>query len=159
MSFTTKKECYESKFKKVQTNSRYSHFKQQHYTVGDEDQFDECIYETARIEGSSYVLPRTNLFHELKMEFWMGYKYQEHINVINTFRYIFYKFKKGIFVRIENKEVNLFVPMSNANFINEWSDLISRDFEVFKKVSALDGRPYVERNINKSILSTSQIQT
>lgn len=151
MSFTTKKECYESKFKKVQTNSRYSHFKQQHYTVGDEDQFDECIHETTMIKGSSCILPIKNLFHELKMEFWMGYKYQEHINVINTFRYIFYKFKKGIFVRIENKEVKLFLPMSNANFINEWSDLISRNFEVFKKVSVLDGRPYVERNINKYV--------
>lgn len=151
MSFTTKKECYESKFKKVQTNSRYSHFKQQHYTVGDEDQFDECIFETRMIKASTTSLPITNLFYEFKMEFWMGYKYQEHINVINTFRYIFYKFKKGIFVRIENKEINLFVPMSNANFMNEWSDLISRDFEVFKKVSALDGRPFAEKNINKYV--------
>lgn len=151
MSFTTKKECYESKFRKVQTNSRYPHFKQLHYTVGDEDQFDECIEGTVSIQTTSSFPSSTNLFSELKMEFWMGYKYQERMNVINTFRYIFYKFKKGIFIRIEKKEVKLFLPLSNANFINEWSDFITRDFEVFKKVSALDGRPYQEKNINKYV--------
>lgn len=150
MSYTSKQDCYESKFKKVQTNSRYPHFKQSIYTVGDEDQFDTLLPESS-IDKKTLEVSSSNLFHQTKMNFWSGYAYQERINVVNTFRYIFYKFKKGIFVRIKDRQVSMFVPMSNAHFMNEWSDLISKDFEVFKRVSELDNRPFVEKNVNKFI--------
>jgi hypothetical protein len=48
-------------------------------------------------------------------------------DVENTFKYMFHKFKKGIFARIQNGQVVSFVPFSKAMYINEWSDLIKVD--------------------------------
>ena len=44
--------------------------------------------------------------------------------VVNTFRYIFEKFKKGIYVKIRNNKLDLFLPFSNIYYRNEWSDRI-----------------------------------
>ena len=43
--FNSKKESHDSKYNRKSTNERYGHFKQLHYTVGDEDQFDREISE------------------------------------------------------------------------------------------------------------------
>lgn len=45
--------------------------------------------------------------------------------VVNTFRYIFEKFKKGIYVKIRNNKLDLFLPFSNIYYRNEWSDRIN----------------------------------
>ena len=138
-----------------QTNPRYAHFKQQQYTVGDEEQFVEAIKDIKEWDNTSLNLAEDPLnrflFHDFS--FPVIYKYQEKINIIQTFKYMFYKFKKGIYIRIQNNKVSKFIPMSNANFVNEWSDKIQIDFDVFKQVSALDNRPYNERNINKFVKS------
>ena len=42
----------------------------------------------------------------------------------NTFRYIFCKFKKGIFVMIKDNKLHTFLPFDNRNFINEYQDYI-----------------------------------
>ena len=47
--------------------------------------------------------------------------------VIGTFRYIFNKFKKGIFVKIQGNKVVVFLPFSKANFTNEWFSHIHID--------------------------------
>lgn len=39
---------------------------------------------------------------------------------INTVKYIFYKIRSGIFVKIENNELKAFIPFANKNFINNW---------------------------------------
>ena len=39
--YSSIEECVEFKYKKVQTNPRYKHFKQTHFTAGDEQQFQE----------------------------------------------------------------------------------------------------------------------
>lgn len=44
--------------------------------------------------------------------------------IINTFRYIFEKFKKGIYVKIVNNKLDLFLPFSNIYFRNEWYNRI-----------------------------------
>lgn len=49
------------------------------------------------------------------------------VNVENTFKYIFHKFKKGIFVRIRNNKLDCFTPFSKALYVNEWSDRIKID--------------------------------
>lgn len=153
--FNSKKESIDSKYNRTQTNERYSHFKQFDFTVGDEDQFDEKISKMdLEIEKKDNEEDdKLNLFHHssLTFDFWQGYKDQEKINIIQTFRYIFYKFKKGIFIHIKNNKVQSFLPLSNANFINEWANRIDVDYDIFRKVSQLENRPYNERNINKFI--------
>jgi len=155
--FNSKKESVDSKYNRTQTNARYSHFKQSDFTVGDEDQFDEKILrmdlEIEKKDNEEH--DKLNLLHHhspsLTFDFWQGYKHQEKINIIQTFRYIFYKFKKGIFIHIKNNKVQSFLPLSNANFINEWANRIEVDYDIFRKVSQLENRPYNERHINKFI--------
>ena len=73
--------------------------------------FDELIelwnYTT---ETNSYGEP---------VKSWAKYKDVDAIAVINTFRYIFYKFKKGIFVKIVNNKLAVFLPFSNVCYKNE----------------------------------------
>lgn len=151
--FNSKKESLDSKYNRVQSNERYSHFKQLHFTVGDEDQFDKEISEMdLEMEKKLGEKDKLNIFNDIIiLSFWEGYQRQEKINVIQTFRYIFYKFKKGIFIQLKNNKVKKFLPLSNANFVNEWAAQISVDYNDFKKVSELENRPYNEKNINKFI--------
>jgi hypothetical protein len=58
---------------------------------------------------------------------WEKYTNINSGSVNNTFNYLFYKFKKGIFVRIANNTLESFIPFSNANYINEFSHLIKID--------------------------------
>lgn len=45
-------------------------------------------------------------------------------DIINTFNYIYHKFKKGIFVYIKNNKLHTFLPFSKKNFINDWHHLL-----------------------------------
>ena len=40
-------------------------------------------------------------------------------DIINTFNYIYHKFKKGIFVHIKNNKLLSFIPFSKCNYVNE----------------------------------------
>ena len=46
-------------------------------------------------------------------------------DIINTFNYIYHKFKKGIFVHIKNNKLLSFIPFSKCNYVNEWSHLLT----------------------------------
>ena len=45
-------------------------------------------------------------------------------DITNTFKYIYHKFKKGIFVYIKNNKIHTFLPFSKKNFINDWHHLL-----------------------------------
>jgi len=147
--YITKELCIELSKKKIQTNPRYKNFNQTHFTAGDEEQFIEYKYE---INGTSDENSENsdNVFSSLEhFKIWNGYYDLETSSVLNTFRYIFNKFKKGIFVKILNNELKVFLPFSNANFINEWSHNIKFDsFDIFKYVSEIEGYRFNEKNIN-----------
>ena len=102
--------------KKVNTNYRYRHFTQTHFTAGDEEQFEQYRYKTA-------CAPFKMSSGSEDISIWNQYQVNPQ-TVQQTFRYIFYKFKKGIFIQIRNGKVVNFSPFSNAFFVNEWSDRI-----------------------------------
>ena len=131
--------------KKKQSNSRYKNFCQTHFTAGDEEQFDTYRYKYC----SSYNL----CDDKTKEQIWEKYQNIDGSSVSNTFKYMFYKFKKGIFVKIVNNELKVLLPFSNSNFINEWSSNIdtSNSHEIFKYVCEKDNRKYNERNINNNV--------
>jgi hypothetical protein len=148
--YNTKELCIESSKKKIQTNPRYKNFNQTHFTAGDEEQFIEYKYE---INGSSEFddVNDDNVFSNYEPEIWEGYHNLETKSVLNTFRYIFNKFKKGIFVKILDNQLKVFLPFSNANFINEWSHNIktsSDEFNIFEYVSIIEGYKFSEKNVN-----------
>ena len=107
--YTNKEDCVQSVYEKVQTNPRYRKFKQNIFTVGDEQQFQ--FYRDAANDGGRVCLPNisllNNLFVDLPCREWEKYKDLHANAVINTFRYIFNKFKISTiqgdkFIYIEN---------------------------------------------------------
>lgn len=42
--------------------------------------------------------------------------------ILTTFHYLFDVFKKGIYVQIKNKNINVYLPFSNTNYRNDWGD-------------------------------------
>lgn len=133
--YSTKEECVTDVKTKIQTNSRYKGFNQRQFTAGDEEQFQQyrdptngqvCI-PNINVENNLYTnMCSSNSLKEI-CDIWEGYNNLETPDVINTFRYIFNKFKKGIFIKIKNNKLNVFLPFSKANFTNEWGDKIMYD--------------------------------
>ena len=152
----------DSKVKKyIQTNPKYKHFKQTHFTAGDEEQFNEQLEQLEQLELSSYkprIHLKKNLFKdfEFKSLFWEKYKksnLDEKIR-LNTFNHFFHKFKKGTFVKIQNNELKLFLPFSKNKFVNEWSDKIKIDpkygnmYNFIEHINKMLGKQY-RISINK----------
>lgn len=88
------------------SNPKYPRFTQNHFTAGDEEQF---WVETSRSLG-----PADGIFSGPGSQVYA-----------NTFRYIFHKFKKGIFVAIRSGQIACFLPFTNAAYTNEWSARIT----------------------------------
>ena len=42
----------------------------------------------------------------------------------NTFRYLFDKLKKGVYIIIKDNELLTYLPFSNANYVNNWSEIL-----------------------------------
>ncbi len=117
---------------RTQTNPRYRNFTQIHFTAGDFQQFESRKY-LGEISGKD--------------------KGFSTIDVLNTFDYIFWKFKKGIYFysgvsKISNKKP-IFLPFSNKNYINEWP-VISYDEKIFEQISKNDGYVHNPNRINRN---------
>ena len=106
----------------VNTNPRYKFFKQTHFTAGDYEQFLEYWDRTSHEERYEFkakgmVPPQVHcpLYRKLQTD-----------HVIQTFEYIFHKFKKGIFLKIVGGELRVFLPFSKVDFRNECGRIRSR---------------------------------
>ena len=153
---------------KVQTNPRYKNFTQLYYTVGDVEQF--WVVNNLNPFASDVVdllpqLSKDNIFRNVETFVpFEGYKNVSEAQVEDTFNYMFHKFKKGIFIKIQNGQLVSFVPFSKAFYVNEWSDLIKidpkyRSMENFFKVhhdyaNKLNGTSY-RFNVHKIGLDPS----
>jgi len=150
-------ECAKAKYDRKRSNPRYKGFCQAHFTAGDEEQFQMW---RDRQNGNLCPDPidlTSNLFAETTvLHPWQGNSDITAQYVDSTFRYIFHKFKKGIYVRIRDNRLTTFLPFSNANFRNEWSHLIAFDptkytnFEdMIRKISTTEGHSPERCKINK----------
>lgn len=143
-------------YNKEATNPRYKNFKQVHFTAGDEEQFQKYLCNQngngTQVEIIDNLFFKNSLFLQ-----WDKYKNLNNLTTINTFKYIFEKFKKGIYVKILNNELKVFLPFSNINFINEWSSQIKIDpkyqdiTEFFKYITETDGYIFNKKHINNYI--------
>ncbi len=157
--FDDKDICVKSSVDKVQTNPRYKNFKQNNFTAGDEEQFQE--YRNP-VNGSGCNQPismKNNIFQETPTsDYWGKYEQVGAESVINTFRYIFNKFKKGVFIKVKDNKLDVFLPFSKASFVNEWSDKMEVDPNKYAKpkdfikyVTELAGYRFNPRYINENI--------
>jgi hypothetical protein len=128
--YRTVVECTKANRQKIITNPRYREFKQTHFTAGDEDQFQEYRYRS----NGEVCIPRIKLnknkFGDVDFSedvLWAKYQNLNATCVDNTFKYMFNKFKKGIFVKIQNNKLKVFLPFSKRGFINDWGNRIEID--------------------------------
>jgi hypothetical protein len=119
---------------KVQSNPRYKNFTQLYYTVGDVEQFWVANNLTTTNNLSSTnndvneaQLLKTNVFKDEEFVVSEKFKNVSEAQIEDTFNYIFHKFKKGIFIKIRNGQLESFIPFSKAFYTNEWYDLIKID--------------------------------
>ena len=149
--YSTLDECSKAKRLKIVSNPRYREFKQTHFTAGDEDQFQEYRNATNGDICIRNIKLDDNMFDDVDLSDTISWEKYRNINakcVMNTFRYMFNKFKKGIFVKIKNNKLNVFLPFSKKGFINEWGNLIKIDprfgdmHNFVKYINKLAGKNY-----------------
>ncbi len=159
--YSTFEECdnFNKNYNKEQSNNRYKNFTQIHFTAGDEDQFNMYRFDKKlKNENIIEYNLNENIFQNIKLfETWEKYKDLDGLSTTNTFRYIFYKFKKGIFIKILNNELKVFLPFSNVNFVNEWHSNIKIDpkyenmYKFFEHICNLEGRSFNKNYVNNYI--------
>lgn len=148
--YLSKEACDKASREYKNSNPRYRQFCQKYFTAGDEEQF-----QSSRDWSNGAKKDEVKCQTEFKFDIWKGYASAEADSVTNTFFYLFYKFKKAIYVRIKDNKVVSFLPFSNAKFINEWSEKIQihpkyKDVaEFLKHVNEMEGRPFSEHRVNK----------
>ncbi len=127
--YDTREQCEAAVYNKnrILLNARYPNFTQTQFTAGDEEQFQ--AYRDAT--NGDVCIPdidlSKNIFVDQPFPTWNKYKEVGANTVIETFRYIFNKFKKGIFIKIQGNKLVVFLPFSKANYTNEWSSHIHID--------------------------------
>ena len=134
------------------TNERYPSFFQDIFHAGDEDQFQQYRDDTNGDPCLDIPSLLRNIFEKISLEVWTKYKSVDADATLNTFRYIFHKFKKGIFVKIKDNKLKVFLPFSKANFTNEWYENIQQTpkeiIELFEQIAEAEGRPFDAKKIN-----------
>lgn len=161
--YSSPKECEEYSRKKQVTNNRYKDFNQTHFTAGDKYQFEEYRDMTNENLNPINIDPINNIFHDIypkELIDWECYRRLPATCVDNTFSYIFNKFKKGIFVKIKDNKLKVFLPFSKNNFENEWGDIMKYDPSKYKsmndfleKISTIQGYRFNPSKINQNTKS------
>lgn len=156
--FLNKEECDANHFyNRPQTNSRYRGFTQTHFTCGDEEQFEKYRDYTnfRRDEQEEDTITTTRITFDNSALLWNRNVNLDPDTVTNTFRYIFNKFKKGIFIKIVNNELKVFLPFSKHNFENEWSSRLQvtpgygSHLEFIEHIYKIDNRSFNPKKVNK----------
>ena len=131
---------YYDKLKEISTNPKYTIFNQVHFHAGDEQQFERYGFIKSR------YLKYTEQYKENKeLEIFNGYNLD---TTYKTFEYIFNKLKKGIYVSFKNNKLDTYIPFSNINYVNNWSDVLEKSNpELVKEI--IDKQKY-GRKINVS---------
>ena len=149
--YDTLNDCENNKNLYVNLNPRYKNFKQRDYTAGDTGQF-EFVYNLSKGRYKPINL-ENNIFVDSDYAhiFFPKYANLDSNALQKTFEYLFFKFKKGVYIKIKNNKLQVFLPFSNANYYNEWYSQIVFDENIFKKISKAEGRTFKENKVNKFV--------
>ena len=137
------------------SNPRYPEFTQRNFTAGDAEQFN--FYRCMKNGEDVAIDVQHNMFkNDQTFEPFIKFSGVGPNSVVNTFKYMFYKFKKGIFVKILDNKLEVFLPFSNKNFVNEWSEYMLIDpkycqfDDFFKEISNTQGYKYRYNSVKKN---------
>ena len=101
----------------INTNPKYEIFNQLYFHAGDEYQFQKYGFLKSRL--LSY--PKT--INNEKYGIYNNYNLN---STYNTFKYLFDKVKKGVYVSIRNNKLDVFLPFSNIGYKNNWSEVLEK---------------------------------
>lgn len=119
--YDTKEECAKhAKNWGKQTNPRFTTFDQLHFHAGDNKDIDKYALLPLRYMYSDEKEEKIEVNKKDVDKIFKLYKAIDYNSVLNTFNYMFNKFKKGIFILIRDNKLVLFLPFSNANYRNKW---------------------------------------
>jgi len=108
--------CFDTVEKAKSKNTKQilviKNFNQPIFTAGDPEQFEEFRYSVSKESNISTYEHAIN-----EDVLWDKYKNLGEDSVSNTFNYMFHKFKKGIYIKIHNGKLDVFLAFSNANFV------------------------------------------
>jgi hypothetical protein len=144
-------------------NLRYPHFDHEHFTAGDYEQFVSHLQTHYKNRKDYSEYDDKNEYDDDKNEYdyisklqWEKYNQEGIHDYFKTFEHIFYKYKKGIYVQIIDNKINIFLPFSNVNYVNEYENylFINREKyktfpEMYEKLCFYENRPFNPKKVNK----------
>jgi hypothetical protein len=147
--FATREERDARQWEKNRMNPRYHNFNQRIYTAGDYEQFEDELKKVMQVPLNRNIPDVSSDWGSIDVPtLYTNIDYQD---IVNTFKYIFYKFKKGIFVSFRNNRLACFLPFSNAHYINEYTDKLGNLHDSYREMhmsSKLAGKRYNKKRIN-----------
>jgi hypothetical protein len=154
-SYNNKNNCLKHKSGWIQkkphiTNPKFDKFDQSYYHAGDEEDIKKYGLLPLRYVYSK-ELKNNNINKNKNNKIFKLYKKINYQSVLNTFNYMFNKFKKGIFIIIKDNKLITFLPFSNVYYINNWYKYIYFSNNE-KKLLETKNYEYIKKDLNKFII-------
>jgi len=142
--FNNENKCLAMSKKYFQTNPKSKLYNHMYFTAVDYADFDKYGFLNFMYYFSISFSEKDNKNNK-NNDLIKLYKEIDYDSVKNTFEYIFYKFKKGVFIIIEDNKLRTYLPISNVKFENDYVQqtylnneekelLKSKDYESIKKI-------------------------
>ena len=155
--YFSEEECKKGEYQRTNWNNKnYSNprykLRHTHFTAGDESQFQE--YRDMSNGTTQQVNLENNIYKDIILynHIWDKYRNLDCNSIENTFRYMFNKFKKGIFIKIKDGKLKVFLPFSKQHYRNEWSNKINMNnreiLTLYEKLSHQQGYKFNPKKIN-----------
>jgi len=107
---------YTDYLKEISTNPKYITFNHIYFHAGDELQFERYGFLQSRM---LHYPKKSNKLQTI-------FDGNNSITTYKTFEYMFNKLKKGVYVVIRNNKLAAYLPFSNANYVNNWVDILRK---------------------------------
>jgi hypothetical protein len=154
--YNNKNECLKNNRKygiNYITNPQFKSFDQTYFHAGDQNDINKYGLLPLRYYYSIEEEKESKKEKKEKKEIiFKLYKNIDYNSVKNTLDYIFYKFKKGIFVIIRNNKLTLYLPFSNVNYKNNWYKNIYFNDEEKRLIESSSDYNSIKRVLNKNII-------
>jgi len=161
-AYNTQDECMSYSKKYYQTNPKFKTFDQTIFHAGDDKDIEKYAYLPLRYvyssDSSKKKRPDKSKNKSNDVEVSKIYKNIDYESVSNTMKYMFDKFKKGIFVIIKDNRLFLFLPFSNVNYKNNWSHHIyfseeeKKLIQKMEETENMEEKRFIQKKLNQSII-------
>ena len=132
------------------TNHKFNKFNQLYFHAGDYDDLEKYaikplknLFLNYKINKNLNINLNNNIFKNYNFQLTNFYKSIDLDTIRKTIDYNFNKFKKGLLVAIKNQKLQIYLPFSNVNYKNEFSEFLileNENNEMLKKINTLKNK-------------------